>query len=111
GRNGVPPVRCENAQERNVWRILYSSGGRQAGGAHRVRRGVKERGGACTPPGASPSMVRPILSGASLMNQDRGRITTSMTRPMILAVVCQLQAAIARATPPTSTAGTKESTA
>ena len=31
--------------------------------------------------------------------------------PMILAVVCQLNAAIARATTPTSKAGSKESTA
>ena len=56
-------------------------------------------------------MVRPILSGESLMKNARGRITTSRTMPMILAVVCQLHAAIARATIPTSTAGNKESTA
>src|SRR2546422_3204597 len=42
-RNAVPPVRFQNAQERTVWRRLYSSGGRQAGGVRRRRRA---RGGA-----------------------------------------------------------------
>src|SRR5262245_37938456 len=44
-RNAVPPVRFQNAQERTVWRMLYSSGGRQAGCAHRLRRAVGGRGG------------------------------------------------------------------
>src|SRR5437667_9451036 len=44
-RNAVPPVRFQNAQERKAWRILYSSGGRQAGFARRLRRIVGERGG------------------------------------------------------------------
>src|SRR5262249_44782596 len=45
-RNAVPPVRFQKAQECKAWRILYSSGGRQADCAHRVRRVVGERGGA-----------------------------------------------------------------
>src|SRR6266404_1007022 len=45
-----------------------------------------ELGGYVAPPCGSPSMVRPILSGESLMNKERGRITRSMTRPMTLAV-------------------------
>src|SRR5215813_5270405 len=44
-RNAVPTVKFQNAQERNAWRILYSSGGRHAGGAHRVRRTVGGRDG------------------------------------------------------------------
>src|SRR5262245_44220929 len=44
-RNAVPTVRFQNAHERRAWRILYSSGGRQAGGAQRWRLGAGERGG------------------------------------------------------------------
>jgi hypothetical protein len=43
-RNAVPTVRFQNAQERNVWRMVYSSGGRQAGCAQRLRRAVGGRG-------------------------------------------------------------------
>ena len=56
-------------------------------------------------------MVSPRRSGVSVSQNDRGTITTSRTRPMTLAVGCQPHAAIVRATTPTSTAGTKESTA
>src|SRR5215831_605105 len=43
-RNAVPTVRFQNAQERNAWRILYSCGGRQAGGDQRWRRVAGGRG-------------------------------------------------------------------
>src|SRR4030095_2396095 len=66
-RNAVPTVRFQNAQERNVWRRLYSSGGRQADCTHRLRRAVAGRDGSCEPPGASPSMGRPRSSAAHFL--------------------------------------------
>jgi hypothetical protein len=110
-RNAVPTVRCQKAQECNVWPRLYSSGGCQAGVARRWRRTVAGRPGSCVSPGGSPSIVRPRRSGVSVIQNERGTITASRTRPMTVAVICQPHAAIARATPPTSTAGTKESIA
>src|SRR5262249_59527754 len=73
-RNAVPPVRFQNAQERNVWRMLYSSGGRQAGGAHRVRRAVGGRGGSRQPPGAGPPLGGPPHSRPTLLDQTTGRV-------------------------------------
>src|SRR5947209_5326016 len=71
-RNAVPPVRFQNAQDRSAWCTLYSSGGRQTGGAHRGRRALEGWGGWGTPPGGSPSMVRPRCSGASVIHAAKG---------------------------------------
>src|SRR5262249_57924653 len=101
----------QKAQDGGAGRRLYSWGGRQTGGAHRERRAAVGWGGWGTPPGGSPSMVRPRCSGASVMHAARGRRTTSRTRPMTLAVVCQPQPAIASAITPTSPAGSTESIA
>src|SRR5262249_62270669 len=84
-----------------------AEGGGPPGGGGRAGGG----GGGGTPPGGSPPMVRPRCSGASVIHAARGRRSTSRTRPMTLAVVCQPQAEIARPMTPTSPAGSTESIA